>query len=156
VKQRVKAHLDNVALCRPGLSAYKSAEVIAVRTDPVVIENPAVDEALERIGFEPMLRRAIVRKPWDGSQGRFDDEQWQASCILDRGERFDTVKSRWAFPVLEPNGDLNVNGMHAAAARLNQTTAGTQAKAKAARKLVRYYRQAGETPPASLTQMASR
>lgn len=120
------------------------------------VRRADVDDLLQRVGFQPLERHTIVRTPWDGSPAVFDDESWQRACLLDRGEHFDDVKSRFAFPVLEPNGDLNVNGMHAAAQRLNQAQSSSQAKARAARKLVRYYRQAGEDPPAPLVALAGR
>jgi len=175
--KRTKARLVNIALCRPsgsagGIVAYKDAGVLAVREttteepEPEAPEPEApapdperrsdIDELLQRVGYEPLLKRAIVRTPWDGSPARFDDEQWQRACILDRGPQFDTAKTRYAFPVLEPNGDLNVNGMHAAASRLNQAQAPPQARAAAARKLARLYRQAGEQPPTSMMAMAGR
>ena len=112
--------------------------------------------ALQRIGYEPILKRAITRRPWDGSASRFDDEQWRRSCILDRGDQFDTAKTRYAFPVLEPSGDLNVNAMHNAAARLNQANATGEQKAAAARKLRRYYSMAEEDMPQSMMAMAGR
>lgn len=162
VRHRVKAHLDKVALCRPGLSAYKNAEVLAVRTQEEIIEELKVEESperverLQRIGFEAIMLRAIVRKPWSGAAAGYEDDEWQAACVLDRGESFDTAKTRYAMPVLEPNGDLNVNGLHAAASRLNQVSASATAKAAAARKLVRYYRQADETPSPGLVAAAAR
>lgn len=119
-------------------------------------EPDIVSEMLKRVGYEPLMSRAIVRRPWDGSASRFEDEEWRRSCILDRGDQFDTAKTRYAFPVLEPNGDLNVNGMHAAAGRLNQAQAPPAARAAAARRLLRYYTQAGETPPPALRAMAGR
>ena len=169
VVQRVKARLLNVALCRN--PAFDDAQVLAVReaqefadeivethAEPaVVVERRSdVDELLQRVGFEPLAKRAVVRGAWDGSAARFDDDEWEHACLLDRGSQFDTAKTRFAFPVLEPNGDLNVNGMHTAAARISQAQSSAQAKARAARKLVRYYRQAGEDPPAPLVAMAGR
>lgn len=114
--------------------------------------------ALQRIGYEalPTIKRAITRRPWDGSAARFDDEQWRRSCIIDRGDKFDTAKTRYAMPILEPNGDLNVNGMHAAAQRFSQVQASPEAKATAARKLVRFYRQASEEAPDNVKMMAGR
>lgn len=160
VTQRIQAHLDKLALTRTGLQAYKTAEVLAVRTEAVEFEpvelNTALTERLENLGYEKLVHRAIVRGAWNGAASRFEDDEWRRSCILDRGEQFDTAKTRYAFPVLEPNGDLNVNGMHAAAGRLNQAGASSQAKAAAARKLIRYYRQAQEEPPPSLVAMAGR
>lgn len=175
VLKRTKARLVNIALCRPsgsagGIVAYKDAGVLAVRETPdpelgtVEPEAPAadpkrrgeVDELLQRVGFEPMMKRAVVRAQWDGSASRFEDDEWERACLLDRGAQFDTPKTRFAFPVLEPNGDLNVNGMHTAASRISQAQSSAQAKARAARKLVRYYRQAGEDPPPMLVAMAGR
>ena len=46
--------------------------------------------------------------------------------------------------------------MHAAASRLNQAQAPAGAKAAAARKLARYYRQAQEDPPPVMMAMAGR
>ena len=154
VVKRVKAHLINIAFCRR--PAFPQAEILTVRmeVEPPPSFNPDLTDRLERIGFEPLIRRAIVRKPWDGSASRFDDDEWKASCILDRGESFDTAKTRYAMPVLEPNGDLNVNALGAAAARLNQVQGGS--KPAAARKLIRYYRQADMEPPASVMSAASR
>jgi HK97 family phage prohead protease len=157
VRQRVKAHLDKVSLCRSGIAAYKDAEVLAVRTEAVQFEPvalaPEVSQRLERIGFEPLARRTVVTSPWDDSPEQFEDEQWQMSCVLDRGTTVEG-KARYALPVLEPNGDLNLNALHTAASKIGQVFSGD--KPAAARKLVRYYRMAGETPPASLLSAASR
>lgn len=180
IMRRIKARLVNVALCRS--PAFEAAQIMAVREEPefdepepvspqMVREEMAAEElaknppefsdaelALQRVGYEPLLviKRAITRRPWDGAASRFDDEQWRRSCILDRGDQFETAKTRYAFPVLEPNGDLNVNGMHAAAARLNQASATPAQKAAAARRLRRYYGMAGEEMPPSMTAMAAR
>lgn len=170
IVQRVRAHLDKVSLCR--FPAFKEAQVLAVREGepepeepepapepepvPAVAERSQVDEVLERVGYAPLLTRVIVRTPWDGSAARFEDEEWRRSCILDRGADFETAKQRYGYPVLEPSGDLNINGMHAAAARLNQASASPAQKAAAARKLIRYYNQAGEKPPPSLRALAGR
>jgi HK97 family phage prohead protease len=113
------------------------------------------EEALSRIGYEPLLVRAVVDRPWDGSASRFEDDEYERSCLVCRSGD-DPPKTRCSLPVLEPNGDLNVQGMHAAAGRLSQTGLTPQEKSAAARKLVRYYRQAGETPPANLLATASR
>lgn len=182
IVQRKEARLRNVAICRnPG---FADAKVLAVREgDPEpepepVPDEPAPDEPapdeeaaivvpelavrddfaqlLERVGVESLVRRAIVRTPWDGSPSRFDDEQYKRSCLIDRGGDM-PMKERCSLPVLEPNGDLNVNAMHAAAARLNQVTGVSSAqKAAAARKLIRYYRQAGEDPPSNIVNIAGR
>ena len=179
VVKRIKARLVNVALCRS--PAFADAQVLAVREAPEGEgdEEPApepepeaefaverlgvgdypersdVDALLERVGYEPLISRAVTKKPWDGSAARFSDEEYQRSCLIDRGGDA-PVKERCSLPVLEPNGDINANALGTAAARLNQTKASGEQKAKAARKLIRYYSTAGMEPPASLRMMASR
>ena len=70
---------------------------------------------------------------------------------------------QWAFdkcklPVYEPNGDLNRNGVHSAAAALAGARGGVhsspQAKRAAAKKLVRLYGQLKEPVPDSIRRMA--
>ncbi len=163
IMARTRAHLDKVALCMPGKAAYKQAEVLAVRTQAIHVEPPAAmsEELLERlarIGVEPLKRITISRKQWDGNASRFTDEQYQASCLIDRGG--DTsVKERCSLPVLEPDGALNVNALPAAAAalagaRTAMTGVTATMKQAAARKLLRYYRLAQLTPPDSIVTLA--
>lgn len=175
IVDRVKARLDKVSLCRGGLAAYKGAEVLAVREAPPkpdpedpapepVPQPPApdperqseVDAVLKRIGIEPLVRRAISTRAWNGAAARFSDEEYERSCLICRtGD--DPPKSRCSLPVLEPNGDVNTNALGAAAGRLNQVTGITSAqRATAARKLVRYYRQADMEVPESLRALAAR
>lgn len=172
IVERVRAHLEKVSLCRVG--AYEDAAVLALREAPPE-EEPEPEEpapepepeepteaalALQRIGWEPLLVRAVVRKPWNGSAARFEDDEYKRSCLIDRGG--DTpVKERCSLPVLEPNGDLNANALGAAAAALSGARGGLRGvssaqKATAARKLIRYYAQAGMDPPPSLRSIASR
>jgi HK97 family phage prohead protease len=80
IVDRVKARLDKVALCRPGLAAYKGAEVLAVREAPpedepedlapVLPPDPErsseVDEVLKRVGVEPLVRRMTTTRPSQG------------------------------------------------------------------------------------------
>lgn len=169
VVQRVKARLINIALCR--FPAFSGAEVLAVREvatpeepepeppapepEPEPSDPAYVDATLERIGYEPLMLRATTDRPWDGSAARFEDDEYERACLVCRpGD--ESAKTRCSLPVLEPNGDLNINGMHAAASRLNQTGLSPELKGRAARKLVRYYRQAGEEAPPALVALASR
>lgn len=101
---------------------------------------------------------AVSQKPWGQfSQSDYSDAQWEHACILDRGGD-GTPKERYALPVREPDGSLNANGCHAAAAVLAGARGGVdapaQAKRTAARKLVGSYREIGDTPPPSLTKLA--
>jgi len=164
VVERVRAHLDKVALCRTGVAAYQSAEVLAVRTTPlaeVEIVKPLPDELLERLqsqGVAPLDRLSITKMAWDESLDRFDDEQYEASCLLVR-EGDESAKERCAIPVLEPDGQLNVNALGIASIALQGPRSGLvgiseAAKAAAARKLLRYYRLAGMDAPKSTLIMA--
>lgn len=156
--ERHRAHLQAVALTRIGRQAFKQAEVLAVRVAPVEVEAPAMDDALAArlaaLGVTPLSRIAITRRPWDGAASRFTDQQWQASCLLDRGGDA-PPKTRCSLPVLEPDGALNVNALGAAAGRLNQTDATPSQKASAARRLTRYYRLAGLTAPPTVMKLAA-
>lgn len=171
IVRRTAARLINVALCRS--PAFSEAQVLAVRESPPDEGDPPsepepepdsakaseADQALLRVGYEPLLTRAVVRKAWNGDASRFSDEEYQASCLIDRGGD-GPVKERCSLPVLEPNGDLNANALGAAAAVLSGARGGLRGvspddKAKAARKLLRYYRQADMTPPDSLRSVAS-
>lgn len=112
-------------------------------------------------GCEPCKERmrtyrqfAISEGSWDGAASRFTDEEWRRSCIVDRGESFNTAKERYALPVREPNGDLSRAGVHAAAARINQVDAPSSAIASARNALVRAYGELDEEPPESLTAAA--
>jgi HK97 family phage prohead protease len=168
VVQRLRAQLDKVSLCR--YPAYPDAQVLAVRQEPdqaadtaaVVVADLArssdVDELLATLAFEPLSRTAKTERAWDGSPGRFTDEQYQAAALLCRpGDK--PLKERCSLPVLEPDGTLNVNALAAAAGALaggrgGLTNVTLAMKAAAARKLVRYYNQAAVDPPAALRQLA--
>jgi HK97 family phage prohead protease len=163
VVQRIRAHIDNVSLCRD--PAYSEAQVLAVREAPEPAVEPIdysraedVDARLAALGFNPLLRVAMTGKGWDGSPARFTDEQYQRSTLLCRPGNA-SPKERCSLPVLEPDGSLNTTALGAAAAALSGARGGLRdvspaLKAAAARKLVRYYNQAGQTPPPGLVALA--
>jgi Escherichia/Staphylococcus phage prohead protease len=168
VVERVRAQLDAVSLCR--FPAYAGAEVLAMREEPDELPEPApvalpdltrsadVDHRLAALGFEPLLRVSTTGRAWDGSPARFTDEQYKRSTLLCRGTS-DAAKADCSLPVLEPDGTLNVNALGAAAAALAGGRGGLAnvtgaMKAAAARKLIRYYNQAGLEPPQSLRAIA--
>jgi len=97
---------------------------------------------------------AVSEAAWDGSASRFDDEQWRRATVVDRGESYTTAKERYAVPIREPNGDLSRAGVHAAAGRIDQTDAPSDAIAAGKRKLVAAYRELDEDPPESLVASA--
>lgn len=125
---------------------------------------PEDDEALAASGciaceemdkaYSEMLSYAISDAEWDGDASRFNDEQWQRSTVVDRGEEFDTAKERYAVPIKEPNGDLNRNAVHNAAARIDQVDAPADAIEAGKRALVAAYRQLDEDPPEAIVASA--
>ena len=93
-------------------------------------------------------------KPWDGSPARFADDEYQRSCLIDRGGS-DPVKTRCSLPVLEPDGTINTNALAAAAAALAGARGGlkdvsAEQKASAQRKLRGLYAKTDKQPPDSL------
>ena len=174
IVERVKATLENVALVRRG--AYEDALVLAVREapepdDPSLPEpedpqpdepvpDPAraseIDEVLKRMGIEPLVRIGVSTRTWNPSPSRFTDEEYERAALVTRTGGTDP-KTNCSLPVLEPTGEVNTNALSMAAARLSTVTGITPAqRATAARKLVRYYRQADMEVPENLRALASR
>jgi len=171
IVERVKARLDKVSLCRGGRVAYQDAQVLAVREAPPEVpeaeptpEPPpvdlerqgVVDETLRSLGYESLVKREVVTRPWNPAPARFSDEEFEASCLVSRpGDA--PPKERCSLPVLEPDGALNANALGQAARRINQIEGvSPQVKAQAARRLVRHYRQASMDPPSALLALAGR
>jgi hypothetical protein len=99
----------------------------------------------------------ISEKPWSAyTEADYSIEQWHSACLIHLHSGPPTSKSECKLPVKTPNGALNRNGVHAAAAALAGARSPLQAppeqKAKAARALRGYYSQLGEEPPDSLKQ----
>jgi hypothetical protein len=111
-----------------------------------------VTEEPERTSEEERISEA----PWDGSAGRFTDEQYQRSCVLDRKScGADWVakppKSRCSLPIKEPGGELSRAGVHAAASRIGSVTNACPAAVSSAKgKLRSAYKQLGEDAPDSI------
>lgn len=103
----------------------------------------------------PLVEAAKVSDtPWSQfSQADYDIGQWRRACLIGPPEPSDN-KGDYSLPVREPDGTLNRNAVHAAAARISQVKADPQVKKAAARKLVGLYGQLGEDPPASLLDLA--
>lgn len=103
--------------------------------------------------------REVSDRAWSSwSQSDYDNEQWKRATILDH-ETGNTPKERYGLPVREPDGRLNRNGVHAAAARLAGAGGGVhapaQAKRAAAAELLRLYSQIGDDPPESIVALAN-
>jgi hypothetical protein len=106
----------------------------------------------------------ISERPWEevrDADYEDADEYCRASLIDLNPKGEEKTKERCKLPVREPKskgGKLNRNAVHAAAVVLAGGRGGvdapTQAKRKAARELVRLYRDLDEEPPDSLTKLA--
>jgi len=100
----------------------------------------------------------ISEKPWsEYTKADYSIEQWHAACLIHIHEGAPTSKSQCKLPVKTPNGAVNRNGVHAAAAALAGARGGlkgvsAEQKSKAAGALRRYYSQLDETAPDSLSQ----
>jgi hypothetical protein len=105
---------------------------------------------------------AVSEKAWGQfSASDYSDAGSYCDAALineNTGPRSGWSKAACKLPVKEPNGDLNINGVHAAAARLAGAGGGVQAspasKRSAARALVTLYRKLNQTPPDSIVRMA--
>jgi hypothetical protein len=102
---------------------------------------------------------AISNKPWGSiTRADYDDAQWSRACLIHRTGP-GTAKENDSLPVYEPNGDLNRNGVFAAAARLAGAGGGVKGatpaeKQGAARRLLSLYREIGAKAPDSIRRMA--
>jgi hypothetical protein len=104
---------------------------------------------------EPVALVAVSDKPWSQfTAADYTIEQWRRACLLKMPGGDPDSKSTFKLPVREPNGTLNRNGVHAAAAALAGARGGVDApagaKEAARRKLRGLYRQLGEEAPESL------
>ena len=99
----------------------------------------------------------LSETPWsDYTKADYSVEQWHSACLIHIHDGAPTSKSQCKLPVKTPNGALNRNGVHAAAAALAGARGGVNAsdeqKKKAANALKRYYTQLDEDPPESLAE----
>jgi hypothetical protein len=98
----------------------------------------------------------ISEEPWSNyTKADYSIEQWHSACLIHTHEGAPTSKSQCKLPVKTPNGVLNRNGVHAAAAALGGARGGLKGvsadqKKKASNALKRYYSQLDEDPPESL------
>jgi hypothetical protein len=102
---------------------------------------------------------AISEKPWSKfGEKDFSDEQWYEACLIKPLKSEYTAKAQAKLPVREPDGTLNRNAVHAAAAALAGARGGVKAspeeKRKAALALIRLYRELEEEPPESIKRIA--
>jgi HK97 family phage prohead protease len=94
-------------------------------------------------------------RPWsDFSPSDYSPDEWRAACLLDRGTGSESDMGRYELPVREPGGALNVNGLAAAAGRLDQVQGISPGQREGlARKIVQLYSEANMSPPDHLKEM---
>lgn len=100
---------------------------------------------------------SISEKPWSDYTGAdYSIEQWHNACLIHQHDGSPTSKSQCKLPVKTPNGTLNRNGVHAAAAALAGARGGVNAspeeKASAIKQIRGAYSKLGEKPPPSMMQ----
>jgi hypothetical protein len=105
------------------------------------------------------VRDTVSDKPWSNfTAADYTPAQWTIACLVDTKQGASDSKDRYKIPVREPDGTLNRNGCHAAAAGHGISAllnVSIDTKKAAARKLVSLYRgQLKEDPPASLLALA--
>jgi 2'-5' RNA ligase len=140
---------------------------VAVWTDefdgPEFLLKDQWEEFEEMGGATPMTvgmsaLQHISEEAWSNfTKADYTLEQWHAACLIHTHEGEVTSKSECKLPVKTPDGALNRNGVHAAAAALAGARGGLKGvseeqKKKAANALKRYYSQLDEEAPESLTQ----
>jgi hypothetical protein len=102
----------------------------------------------------------FTNAPWTQPSTQLDADDYCATCLIDLnpgGE--EKVKANCKLPIRStPRGPYNLKAMAAAAAALAGARGGVDApaaeKRKAARKLVRLYREADREPPETLVRIA--
>jgi hypothetical protein len=145
--QRQVAHLDSVALATG--PAYSGAEILALREEQIIDSeflppppNKAILERCAELGIELpegmaiLLSRAYTDAAWDGSASRFDTpEAYCAASAIDLNGSGQKTKDACHLPFKEPTGEINVNGVKAALARIGQgfPNEATQAQRDAAK-----------------------
>lgn len=103
----------------------------------------------------------ISEKPWsDYTNADYTPEQWHAACLVHIHQGAPTSKNQCKVPVRTPNGAINRNGVHAAAAALAGARGGVNASPEqlnsAKTALRRLYSQLGEEPPPSMKHSDSK
>lgn len=126
-----------------GAATIRPAGGDAMSTEELEADCADCGEDAEHFASQDLASDA----PWNGAASRFSDEQYKtATAACDPGDG--TVKERCFLPHHEPGGALNVNGLHAAAARFNQLSGHSpEAVARAKSHLRAHYREVGEDVP---------
>lgn len=104
------------------------------------------------------MGRPVTDGAWDGSASRWNSAvSYCASCLIDTNQGTKS-KTNCSLPIREPDGTINRNACHAAAAALAGARGASipdDEKKAAARKLIQIYRQdLNEDPTDDLIALA--
>jgi hypothetical protein len=102
----------------------------------------------------------LSTKPWsDFTAADYSIQQWHNACLIHLHNGPPMSKNECKLPVKTPDGAVNQNGVHAAAAALAGARGGLNAppaqKATAAKALIKLYQSMNEKPPPSLMAHSS-
>ena len=111
----VDSKIKNIALVAEGAAKQPFAVIKKPLFSPNDMANLVNSANDLKILKAQELPQGWTDKPWNGAASRFTNDEWRHSCILDRGDEFNTFKERYALPVREPDGQVNLNAVHAAA-----------------------------------------
>lgn len=98
----------------------------------------------------------FVDTPWEDPESKLSPEDYCAVCLIDMNEPGkEKLKKNCKLPVRRrPGGPYNIRAMRAAAQAILGARGGLDApreeRLKAARKLIRLFREAGVKPPENL------
>lgn len=104
--------------------AYIQGAAIAAQTGETM--EKGIDMSDVHVDSPKLRKTTFTSKPWDGSMGRFSEEEFKNSCEI-KGE----TKSECKLPIKEPSGEVNINAVRNALARLSQTEGGDKPRIKA-------------------------
>lgn len=111
----------------------------------------------EKPPLNDVFLQHISEKPWsEYTKADYTPEQWHRACLVHQHQGSPTSKSQCKLPVRTPNGAINRNGVHAAAAALGGARGGVDASseelASARTALARLYTELGEDAPPSIVK----
>lgn len=94
-------------------------------------------------------------KPWsDFTQADYTPAQWKEACLIVDGDG--STKAQCQLPVKEPDGTYNVNGISAAASRIDQVKTDGDSVADAAGALADLYGKMGKDVPPEVAKLSQR
>lgn len=121
-----------------------------VEQPPLSEEDQALVAALDQAADQGDNFAEIDEGSWDGDASNYTPEQWYSATLIHLSDDKEN-KSDHKLPIYTPDGKLSRAGVHAAAARINQTDAPDEQISKAKASLRSAYKQLDEEPPEVLT-----